>query len=81
MAPAPPNPDAIFDALIQDRTNPAALRKRVVTDHRLTMGIETHSRGSQASALGIREKNRKPGLHHANQRIRRTKVNTSNHGR
>ena len=29
MAPAPPNPDAIFDALIQDRTNPAALRKRV----------------------------------------------------
>ena len=31
MAPSPPNPDAIFDALIQNRTDPAALRKRVET--------------------------------------------------
>lgn len=29
MAPSPPNPDAIFDALIQNRNDPAALRKRV----------------------------------------------------
>ncbi len=29
MAPSPPNPDAIFDALIADRNDPAALRKRV----------------------------------------------------
>src|SRR3546814_6522808 len=27
--PNPPNPDAIFDALISDRNDPAALRKRV----------------------------------------------------
>jgi hypothetical protein len=31
MAPTPPNPDAIFDALIQNRNDPAALRKRVET--------------------------------------------------
>lgn len=31
MAPSPPNPDAIFDALIQNRNDPAALRKRVET--------------------------------------------------
>ena len=31
MAPSPPNPDAIFDALIENRTDPAALRKRVET--------------------------------------------------
>ncbi|MDT7527650.1 DUF4112 domain-containing protein [Sphingopyxis sp. SE2] len=31
MAPSPPNPDAIFDALIANRTDPAALRKRVET--------------------------------------------------
>jgi len=30
MAPSPPNPDAIFDALISNRNDPAALRKRVV---------------------------------------------------
>lgn len=29
MAPAPPNPDAIFESLIGDRHDPAALRKRV----------------------------------------------------
>ncbi|ABF53214.1 DUF4112 domain-containing protein [Sphingopyxis alaskensis] len=29
MAPSSRNPDAIFDALIPDRTDPAALRKRV----------------------------------------------------
>ena len=31
MAPSPPNPDAIFDALISNRSDPAALRKRVET--------------------------------------------------
>ena len=31
MAPSPPNPDAIFDALIQNRRDPASLRKRVET--------------------------------------------------
>ena len=31
MAPSSPNPDAIFDALISNRTDPAALRKRVET--------------------------------------------------
>ena len=31
MAPSTPNPDAIFDALIQNRNDPAALRKRVET--------------------------------------------------
>lgn len=31
MAPSTPNPDAIFDSLIADRQNPAALRKRVET--------------------------------------------------
>lgn len=31
MAPSTPNPDAIFDALIQDRRDPASLRKRVET--------------------------------------------------
>ena len=31
MAPTPPNTDAIFDALIPNRTDPAALRKRVET--------------------------------------------------
>ena len=31
MAPSPPNPDAIFDALISNRNDPAALRKRVET--------------------------------------------------
>lgn len=29
MPPSPPNTDAIFDALIQNRNDPAALRKRV----------------------------------------------------
>ena len=29
MAPSPPNSDAFFDALIQNRNDPAALRKRV----------------------------------------------------
>ena len=31
MAPSTPNPDAIFDALIQNRRDPASLRKRVET--------------------------------------------------
>ena len=31
MAPSTPNPDAIFDALIQNRRDPAALRQRVET--------------------------------------------------
>ena len=31
MAPSSPNPDAIFDALISNRNDPAALRKRVET--------------------------------------------------
>jgi len=31
MAPSTPNPDAIFDALISNRRDPAALRKRVET--------------------------------------------------
>lgn len=31
MAPSPRNPDAIFDALVENRTDPAALRKRVET--------------------------------------------------
>lgn len=31
MAPSPPNPDAIFDAIIPNRSDPAALRKRVET--------------------------------------------------
>lgn len=31
MAPSTPNPDAIFDALIANRNDPAALRKRVET--------------------------------------------------
>ncbi|MDK2760603.1 MAG: DUF4112 domain-containing protein [Sphingopyxis sp.] len=31
MAPSTPNPDAIFDALVRDRNDPAALRKRVET--------------------------------------------------
>ncbi len=31
MAPSPRNPDAIFDVLIENRTDPAALRKRVET--------------------------------------------------
>lgn len=31
MAPSSPNADAIFDALIQNRSDPAALRKRVET--------------------------------------------------
>ena len=31
MAPSTPNPDTIFDALIQNRRDPASLRKRVET--------------------------------------------------
>lgn len=31
MAPSPSNPDAIFDAIIPSRSDPAALRKRVET--------------------------------------------------
>ena len=31
MAPSSPNPDALFDALIDNRRDPAALRKRVET--------------------------------------------------
>lgn len=31
MAPSTPNPDAIFDALVPNRRDPAALRKRVET--------------------------------------------------
>lgn len=31
MAPSTPNPDAIFDALIQNRRDPASLRKRIET--------------------------------------------------
>jgi len=31
MAPSTPSPDAIFDALIQNRRDPAALRKRIET--------------------------------------------------
>lgn len=31
MAPSPPNPDAIFDALVSNRQDPAALRKRIET--------------------------------------------------
>ena len=31
MAPSTPNPDAIFDALIQNQRDPASLRKRVET--------------------------------------------------
>jgi hypothetical protein len=31
MAPSSPNPDAIFDAIIPNRSDPAALRKRVET--------------------------------------------------
>lgn len=31
MAPSPPNPEAIFDALVSNRQDPAALRKRIET--------------------------------------------------
>lgn len=31
MAPSPPNPDALFEALVADRNDPAALRKRIET--------------------------------------------------
>jgi len=31
MAPSTPNPDAIFDALIQNRRDPTSLRKRIET--------------------------------------------------
>ena len=43
MAPSTPNPDAIFDALISNRRDPAALRKRVET----LEGVHTDAGGQE----------------------------------
>ena len=51
MAPSTPNPDAIFDALIQNRRDPASLRKRVETLEMLLERSFVHV--AHAATLGI----------------------------